>query len=400
MKHYQMKPLALTLLASALVLSACDSKEEKAQQAQQQAHAPVVDVITAQGKAVTLTENLPGRLEASREAVIIPRVSGIVEKRLYQEGSKVNAGDVLYQLDDGTFQAALKTAEAALAQAKASRNVNASTVRRYAPLVKANAVSKLEYDQALANLKVQEANMEAAKASIDSAKINLGYTTITAPISGQIGLSNVTEGAYVNASQTTMATIQQMDPMYINITQSAGNIMRLNKALANGELQNDAGSGIKVILDDGSTYEYPARFLFTDQTVNAATSDVTIRAEVANPQGTLLPGLYVRVELPLAVYPKAYLIPQQAVTRAQQDTVLVVNKDGSYAPKVVSVAGQKDGNWIITSGLEDGMQVIVEGTSQLAYGAKKVQTRAWNPKGANAQAPASASQQQPATKEE
>lgn len=363
---------------------------------------PMVDVVTVKPETVTRTENLPARLEASREAVIIPRVSGIVEKRLFEEGSKVEAGEVLYQLDKASYKAqaniakaGLNSANAALGQAQATRNLHRTTVNRYAPLVKSAAVSKQTYDEAVANLKVQESNIVAAqaginsaKASIDAAEINLGYTDITAPISGIIGISEVTEGAYAIASQTKMATIRQVDPMFVTITRPASAMREVRKLIASGTAQENSSNEVEIFYEDGTPYPHKAKFLFLDQSVDKTTGELTVRAEVANPDGDLLPGLYMRVALPQATYPNAVLIPQKAVTRGKIDTVLVVEPDGSFHPQPVQIAAAEGHNWIVTGGLKEGAQVIVEGTSHLR-GATKVQTREY---GSAVQAPAAPAQ--------
>lgn len=400
MNHRMIPPLSLAVLLATVVVAGCDNANSQAQSSESRAPLPVVDVWTAQSGAVEVSQNLPGRLEASRTAVIVPRISGIVEKRLFTEGSKVQAGQSLYKLDDGTYQAtllnaraSLQSAQAALQQATANRNLQRATVNRYAPLVKANAISKQDYDTAVANMKVQEANMAVAKAGIasaqatmDAANISFGYTNITAPISGVIGQSVVTEGAFVNAASTQMATIQQLDPMYINITQSASTLLQLKKALQSGAVQGGQNQ-IQVLMDNDQPYSYAARLLFIDQAVNQETGQVTLRAEVPNPNGDLLPGLYVRVVVPQSTYPHAYLVPQQAVTRNQKDSVMVVEKDGSYRPQLVTIVGQKGNDWIVTDGLTDGMQVIVAGLEKAGMmGAKQVQTRPWSAGGDVAQA--------------
>lgn len=368
---------------------------------------PMVDVLIAKPQTVVITENLPARLEASRQAVIVPRVSGIVEERLFQEGAYVRAGEVLYRLDSGTFAAALNTAKASLGQAKAalgqaqaSRDLYRATVNRYAPLVKANAVSKQTYDEAKANLQVQESNIAAAQAgiaaaqaNIESAQINLSYTEVKSPISGVIGRSAVTEGAYVVGSQTQLAEVRQLNPLYVNITQSAGALMNLRKNLQSGAVQSGGTDEIDILLEDGSVYGQKGRLLFVNQTVDENTGEITIRGEVPNPNGDLLPGLYVRVSVPQSSISNAYLVPQQAVTRGATDTVLVVNEDGSFRPQPVTVAGQQGSSWIITGGLEEGMAVIVEGQAKLMMGAKTVQTRIWGSNDAAAPQQAQAAEQ-------
>lgn len=396
---------------------------------------PMVDVITAKPQTLTRTTNLPARLAASRKAVIVPRVSGIVEKRLFEEGSTVKAGQLLYQLDKGTFVAALKhaegnlttanasiaTAEAGLTTARANlksakasvgqsvaqRDLAQKTVTRYRKLITSKAVSQQELDQARANLNVQQSNVNVADASIatanagitsakatinaanasiasaqagvETAKINLSYTAITAPIDGVIGVSHITEGAYVLASQTPMADIQQLDPLYVNITQPASAIMQLRKAQQANVAKTGNERNIQIVLENGSVYPHKGRLLFVNQAVNESTGEMTIRAEVPNPDGELIPGLYVRVNVPQERLENAYLIPQQAVTRGKIDIVMVAEADGSFHPQPVKISGQQNQDWIVTGGLQPGMTVIVDGMGQLAIkmGAPKVQTRPW-----------------------
>ncbi len=371
--------LSLTGLSLTTTAYAASDNEKGDSSEQQQSKLPVVDVLTVHPQQVIKTDNLPARLEASREAVIIPRISGIVEKRLFEEGSLVTAGEPLYQLDDGTYRAAVQTAKASLQQAIASRNLYRSTVNRYEPLVKANAVSRLTFDEAVANLKVQEANIAAAEAAIENAEINLGYATIRSPINGRVGISQVTEGAYVTASGTQMARVQEMDPMHVNITQSAIQLLNLRQAISKGKVLGSGTAEVRLTYDDGSEYPYPGELMFTDPTVDEETGEVTVRANVPNPNGELLPGLYMRVLIPQAVYPGAYLIPQQAITRGTAaDTLRVVNKDGTFRSLNVTVDGSQGNDWVVIDGLQDGMQVIIDGTSKL-QGATKVQTRPWKP---------------------
>lgn len=379
MNSLSKRPLLIGLLGVGLILSGCGKGDAAKEAAQAGSQAAVVNVLTAKGQEISTNENLPGRLESVREAVIVPRVSGIVEARNFAEGGIVQKGQLLYQLDDGTYKANLMSAEATLQQAIANRDLDQSNVNRYAKLVKNNAVSRLTYDQAVADLKVQQANIAAAKASIESAKINLGYTRITAPITGRIGYSKVTEGAYVSASTTEMATIQQMDPMYVDVTQSADAFLNLKRAMQDGAIQKN--TGIEIYLSDGEKYSEEGKFLFVNQVVAEDTGEVMVRVQVPNPKGELLPGMYVRVVIPQATFQNAYLIPQQAVTRGQEDTLLIANDDGSYRSQKVTIAGQTGNNWIVTGGLKDGDKVIVQGSTALFMGAQKVQTKPWNPDG-------------------
>ncbi len=381
MKVRTARVLLVFLFGSMLVSSGCGERGDAAsaqgeQEAAAQAPPPLVDVVTAKAGPVVLTENLPGRLHASREAVIVPRISGIVLQRLFVEGAMVGAGEPLYRLDDGTYRADLRSAKASLEQAIANRDLYRATVKRYAPLVKVNAVSRQTYDEALANLKVQEANIAAAEAAIHAANIALGYAKITAPIGGRIGYSKVTEGAYVTASTTEMAKIQQLDPLYFDITQSAARSLARKKAMQGAKGRGDSGF-VRLLFDDGTPYPLQGRLLFVDQTVDEATGEVTLRAQVPNPDGVLLPGQYARAIVEQARYSHAYLIPQQSVTLGKIDTVLLVKEDGSFEPCPVTILGQKDGQYVIGKGLQEGDQVIADGTSALVFGAKKVRTRPW-----------------------
>lgn len=353
---------ALTaLLAVATVLTACGDKKQAA--ATGAPPAPEVGVMTVQPGVVPLTTELPGRLEASKVAEVRARAAGILLKRHFREGSEVKAGQTLFTIDAGPYRAAYNSARANEAQASA-------LARRYRPLVAANAISKQEYDAA-------EAAATAARAQLETARINLGYTQVTAPISGRIGRELATEGALVGQGEPThLATIQQTDPMYINLTQSAGDVMRLRQALQAGQMMRAAGeeaARVEIILENGQPYEHAGRLLFTDLTVDPATGQVSLRAEVPNPQRLLLPGMYVRVRIQQAQVENAVLLPQQAVTRGSQgDTVLVVAPDNSFAPRQIKISQAQDNNWVVLDGLKAGEKVIVDGFTRLRPGMKQV----------------------------
>ena len=353
---------ALTaLLAVATVLTACGDKKQAA--ATGAPPAPEVGVMTVQPGVVPLTTEPPGRLEASKVAEVRARAAGILLKRHFREGSEVKAGQTLFTIDAGPYRAAYNSARANEAQASA-------LARRYRPLVAANAISKQEYDAA-------EAAATAARAQLETARINLGYTQVTAPISGRIGRELATEGALVGQGEPThLATIQQTDPMYINLTQSAGDVMRLRQALQAGQMMRAAGeeaARVEIILENGQPYEHAGRLLFTDLTVDPATGQVSLRAEVPNPQRLLLPGMYVRVRIQQAQVENAVLLPQQAVTRGSQgDTVLVVAPDNSLAPRQIKISQAQDNNWVVVDGLKAGEKVIVDGFTKLRAGMKQV----------------------------
>ena len=338
----------------------------------QQPPPPQAGVLVVKPQTVVVTENLPARLEASREAVIQPQVSGIVQKRLFEEGSLVRAGQQLYQIDDAVYQANLQSARAQLSLAQANKALAQSTANRYAPLVKEKAVSRQTYDQALTEVKVASANILVAEAAIKQAEINVQYAKVLAPISGVIGKSNVSEGALVSPGNTTsMAKIQQLDPLYVNITQSAANLMRIKKEFQSGALKG-VDFAVQITLDDGTPYPHKGRMLFADQTVDASTGELLLRAEVPNPDGMLLPGLYVRADIPQSQFHNAYLVPQSAVTRGKTDTLRVVAEDGTFAPREVKIAGSQKNQWIITGGLKPGEMVMVDTLSQLMGGATRI----------------------------
>lgn len=382
---------ALLAAAVAASLSGCGGKDEAgaagpgkgAGQAQGQGGqppAPVVGVVTVQPSTQTISTELPGRLESRRSADVRAQVGGIVKKRLFEEGSYVRAGQPLYQLDDATYVAALESARAQLASARATLAKANADMARYRPLVEADAISKQEFDAAVQAKRAGEAAVKSAQAGIKSAQINVGYSRITAPISGFIGQSKVSEGTLLSANDATvLANIQQTNPMYVNLTQSATDVMQLRQKIAEGKMASvNGGVAVSVKLENGMEYPHKGRLLFADPTVDAETGQVTLRAEVPNPDNVLLPGLYVRVSLPQGNVAGAFVVPQQAVTRGQKDTVMIVNPQGGMEPREVVVSGQEGANWIITAGLKAGDKVIVDGMSIAGMtGAKKVTPKEW-----------------------
>lgn len=372
--------LAVALSAATLFAPAVAQEKQSGEKkegnappaAAQQQKPPPAKVMVVKPQTVIVTENLPARLEASREAVIQPQVSGIVQKRLFEEGSLVRAGQQLYQIDDAVYQANLQSAKAQLSLAQANKALAQSTANRYAPLVKEKAVSRQTYDQALTEVKVASANIMVAEAAIKQAEINVQYAKVLAPISGVIGKSNVSEGALVAPGSTAnMAKIQQLDPLYVNITQSAANLMRIKKEFQSGGLKG-VDFAVQITLDDGTPYPHKGRMLFADQTVDASTGELLLRAEVPNPDGMLLPGLYVRADIPQSQFHNAYLVPQSAVTRGKTDTLRVVAEDGTFAPREVKIAGSQKNQWIITGGLKPGEMVMVDTLSQLMGSATRI----------------------------
>ena len=390
---HHLLPLGAAVLI-ALSLAACSEKKEAGGAGAPGSAAPPppeVGVITAQPESVGLTTELPGRLEASRVAQVRARATGILNKRVFTEGSDVRAGQVLYQIDSAPYQATQQSAQAQLAQAQAQMANASAMVTRYRPLVAANAVSKQEFDAAVAAEKAAQAQVAAARAAVRTADISLGYATVTAPISGRIGRSLVTEGALVSATEgTQLATIQQINPLYLDITQSAAEVLKLREALQAGKLARASGAEaarVQVLLENGQVYGQPARLLFTDLSVDPTTGQVNLRAEVPNPGGLLMPGMYVRARVEQAEIANAILLPQQAVTRGTKgDSVMVVAADGAVAPRPIKIGGQKGQDWIVTEGLKPGEQVMVEGAMKLMMGAKVVKPVPWVPKTASAQA--------------
>ncbi|HSN79452.1 MAG TPA: efflux RND transporter periplasmic adaptor subunit [Rhodoferax sp.] len=363
---------ASTALGLTLLLAACGQGSAPAAGSGGPGGAPPpaeVGVITVQLTDVGLVTELPGRLEASRVAQVRARAAGIVQKRLFVEGSQVRAGQALFQIDASPYQATLASAQASVAKAEANLMQAAAQAERFKPLIEAKAISEQEFVNAKASQKLAEADVAVARAAVQTARINLGYAAITAPISGRIGRALVTEGALVGQGEATpMAVIQQTDPMFINFTQSASDVMRLRNAMESGQLKRAGtqAASVRVLLEDGSEYAKSGKLLFSDLTVDSTSGQITLRAEVPNPTGTLLPGLFVRVRLEQAKVSSAITLPQQAVTRSSQgDSVMVVAADGKVAPRPVKVGAQQQGQWVILDGLQSGDQVMVDGFQKL-----------------------------------
>lgn len=412
MAFYASKAMRAAALAAsvALALSSCGKADEAAQGGQpagREAPAPVVGVVTVHPQTVALTVELPGRLESLRTADVRAQVGGIIQKRLFQEGSYVRAGQPLYQIDSSTYEASLESARAQLATAQATLAKADADLARYKPLVSADAISKQEYDAAVTAKRSAEAGVKAAQAAIKSAGISLNRSRITAPISGFIGQSKVSEGTLLNAGDVTvLATIRQTNPMYVNVTQSASEVMKLRRQIAEGKLlAADGAIAVGIKFDDGTVYPEKGRLLFADPTVDESTGQITLRAAVPNDQNILMPGLYVRVLMDQVAVDNAFIVPQQAVTRGAKDTVMIVNAQGGMEPREVTVAQQQGANWIVTSGLKDGDKVVVEGISIAGItGAKKVTPKEWMPSESQAAAPQSgvqtASEAKPASEAE
>ena len=386
------------LAALALPLAACGPKNQGA--APPAPPPPEVGVVIATPASVGVVSELPGRTESSRVAQVRARAAGIVQRRLFTEGSEVRAGQPLFRIDDAPFRAALAAAQATQARAEANLLQTRAQAERYKPLAEANAVSQQEYIAAQAAFKQAEADVAAAKAAVQTAQINLGYTSVTSPISGRIGRALVTEGALVGQGEATqLAVVQQIDPLFVNFTQSADEVLRLRAAIASGRFQSAGTAGsvaVSVVLDDGSVYPQRGKLLFSDLSVDPTTGQIALRAEVPNPKGALLPGLYVRVRLAQAELPAGIALPQQAVQRGSAgDTVMVVGADGKVAPRPVKVSLGPNRQWVVLEGLAGGEQVVVDGFQKIRPNAP-VKPVPWQPGGA-ASAPAAAAASAPAS---
>jgi membrane fusion protein (multidrug efflux system) len=355
------------------VLSGCGDKISSAQAQGAGMPPPEVSVVTVAPERIAMTTDLPGRLEAARIAQVRARVPGIVTKRVFREGSEVKAGDVLFRIDAAPFQATYNSAQAALARAEANQAQANLKAERFKSLVATNAISKQEYDDAQTAQKQTAADVAAAKATRETARLNLGYATVTAPISGRIGRALVTEGALVGQGEATpLALVQQLDPIYVNVTQSSTEALQLQRAMANGQLQS-AGKGqakVTLLMEDGSAYPHPGKLLFTDMTVDQSSGAITLRAEVPNPDRFLLPGMYVRARIDQAVKEQAIAVPQQAVQRDPGGaSVMLVGADGKVAVQPVKADTAQGNVWIVSEGLKAGDRVIVEGFQKVRPGA-------------------------------
>ncbi len=363
--------IGLGMLAGCLLAAGCGKQSGKVAQAP--GAPPEVGVVVVEPQRVALTTELPGRTSAFLIAEVRPQVGGIVQKRLFTEGSDVRAGDVLYQIDPSTYHAAYNSAKAALGRAEANLNPVRLKAERYAELVKINAVSKQDYDDANAALKQAEADVEAGKAALETARINLEYTKVTAPISGRIGRSSVTNGALVTANQSAaLATIQQLNPIYVDVTQSSAELLRLKRDMASGLMKSEgeAQAKVRLLLEDGSAYPLPGTLKFSEVTVDQSTGSIILRAIFPNPKQTLLPGMFVRAVLEEGVNEHAILVPQRGVSRdpGGNATVMVVGNEDKVEPRVIKVLRTVGENWLVSEGLKAGDRVILEGLQKARPG--------------------------------
>ena len=381
MTVFRPSSLAAATLAL-LALGACGDKKPDAQAKPAAPPPPEVSVVTVAPERLAISNELPGRLEATRTAQVRARVPGIVQKRLFTEGSDVKAGTVLFRIDPASLQASLANVQAARSRAEANLAQASLKVKRYAPLVQTNAISRQEYDDALSAQKQAQADLEAARASQQTASLNLGYATVVAPISGRIGRAQVTEGALVGQGEATpLATIQQLDPIYVNLTQSSSELLKLRQAMSAGKLKTvgrDQAS-VSLVTEDGTAYPQTGKLLFSDLAVDQSSGAITLRAEFPNPDRFLLPGMYVRARLEQAVNESAITVPQQAVQRDNNGaSVMTVGADGKVAPRPIKTGSVQGDKWIVTDGLKQGDVVIVEGLQKVQPGAA-VKPVPWKP---------------------
>jgi membrane fusion protein (multidrug efflux system) len=338
-----------------------------------------VDVVKLHSGPVALTTEQPGRLTAHRIAEMRPQVSGLILRRLFTEGDTVRAGQQLYQIDPRPYEASLASAKATLAKARAAIVSAQLTVKRYRPLAKASAISPQDLDSAVATLGQDQADVASGEAGVQSAAINLAYTKMFAPIAGRTGRSSVTEGALVTQNQTdSLVTITELDPIYLDVTEPSSTVIRLKREYAAGQLKRaaDGGAEVSLKLEDGSTYEHTGKLLFSEVNVDQSTGSVTLRALFPNPEGLLLPGMFVREEISEGVRQNAILVPQRGVTHDPQGhaTAMVVGADGKVAQRIVVTDRAIGADWLVSKGLSDGDRVIVSGLQKVKPG-EKVEVR-------------------------
>ena len=359
---------AIAAIASISILTACGSKNSGAPAAP-----PPVEVGVIKVAAVTapIQSELPGRTTAYRIAEVRPQVTGIVDKRLFTEGAEIKAGTQLYQIDAATYQAAYSTAEAELARADANFATAKARENRYKNLLTTKAISQQDYDDAFAALGQAKANLAAGKASVETANINLKYTKVLAPISGVIGKSSVTEGALVSAGQAqVLATIQQLDPIYVDVSQSVDELLNLRRQLKSGKIAAEKTVKVKLILNDGSTYNQEGTLQFSGVGVSESTGTVVLRALFPNPDRLLLPGMFVRTQLQEGTHANAILVPQQGVTRDRSGnaTALIVNTENKVEVRQIKTSRAVGDKWLVEEGLAVGDQLIVEGVQKVKPG--------------------------------
>ena len=385
---------AAPLLALLLILAGCNDEKKQAAAPPP----PEVDVAVIHPRSVTLRTALPGRTSPFRTAEVRPQVGGVITRRLFTEGDVVKAGQVLYQIDPAPFEASLASAQAQLLRAQAALRASQATANRYRPLAAAAAISRQDLDNAVATLGQNQADIASAQAAIKTAQINLAYTSIASPITGKTGRSAITEGALVTANQTTtLVTVTQLDPIYVDVQQPSATMLRLRREAASGQIKAAGTDGIPVTLslEDGSSYDQPGKLQFSEVTVDQSTGAVTLRAIFPNPTGLLMPGMFVQEEVEEGVRAGALLVPQQGVTHNEkgEPTAMVVGPDNKAATKVITTERAIGDAWLVSSGLKDGDRVIVKGLQKVKPGQevkpKEVQIAVPGPDGGAPDAPQS-----------
>lgn len=355
---------SVILLSACFVLSGCDDKEVKAPLPQ-----PHVEVVTLKAEPLQVTTELPGRTDAYRVAEVRPQVGGIILKRNFAEGSDIRGGESLYQIDPAPYKAAYDSAQGELAKAVAAAKLAHFTVQRDKPLVGDHYVSQQEFDTAVANAQQADADVQAARANVETARINLAYTKVTSPIDGRIGQSNVTEGALVTTEQANaLATVQQLDPIYVDVTQSSNDFIRLKQAVIQGSLEKSAlQTQVTLVMENGQPYPLKGQLQFSDVSVDESTGSITIRALFPNPQHDLLPGMFVRARIDEGMQKDALLVPQQGVTRnpGGEASVMLVNAKSQVEVRNVTAAQAIGDKWLVTDGLHSGDRVIVSGLQKV-----------------------------------
>jgi len=374
--------MATATVAAAFLIVGCGNGP--GQQAGR-SHVPEVAVVTVEPRPIELTTELPGRTSAYLVSEIRPQVNGIIQKRMFKEGSDVNAGDLLYQIDPAPFQVAYDSAKASLGKAQANLPSILSRAERYKEVLADKAVSKQDYDDALAAVQQAEAEIQYWKTAVEAARINLNYTRVTAPISGRIGRSSVTDGALVTAYQpTALATIQKLDPIYVDVTQSSAELLRLRRDLETGQLTADKNNQkkVRILLGDPTSYSLEGTLQFRDVTVDPSTGSFTLRIVVSNPDHLLLPGMFVRAVVKEGIVEKAILVPQQGVNRTPkgEPVGLAVDETGKVQQRMLTLDRAIGDQWLVSSGLSTGDRVIVEGGQKVRPGTV-VKTVPFHPKG-------------------
>jgi membrane fusion protein (multidrug efflux system) len=379
----------LVALLCPLLLAACGSGDTPPPAPPGAAANPAVPVgvVTLKAETVTLERELPGRVSASVVAEVRPQANGIVKQRLFAEGGRVAAGQALYQIDDATYRADLESAKAARVRAEAALESARLTATRSQDLVKIDAVSRQEHENAVAALKLAEADVAATRAAVDRAAVVLGYTRITSPIAGRIGKSSVTQGALVTANQAdALAKVQQLDPVYIDVTQSSAEWLELRRQMAAGRLTSGNDVPVAIVLEDGTRHSAQGRLQFADVSVDPGTGSFLLRVVVPNPRELLLPGMYVRAVLASGVRQDAVLVPQRAVARDPKGntSAMVVGADGKVSVRPVKVSSAIGDRWLVEDGLAAGERVVIEGLQKIRPGAAVVATEAGAPSASGA----------------